>query len=176
MSALQVPINTTDHCQGDLHAPLMLLEYGDFQCPACEQIRLLIKRLQHYYGVRLCYVFRHFPQKDTHDEAFNAALVAEFAARKGQFWPVYELLYDYQDQLGWTLYSSIASKFAWSIQELDSALQRGYDEASVNQDYHSGVVSGVLDTPSLFLNGQMYQGKPDFLVIEYLCDSLLQHP
>ena len=174
MLALKVPVTDADHHQGSLQAPLILVEYGDFQSSICQQLRPFIKRLQHHYGERISFVFRHFPLTPQHDEAFNAALVAEFAAHKQEFWSVYDLLYDYQDQLGWTLYSSIASKFALSIQELDSALQRGQDEAAVKEDLQSGLLSGVNTAPTLFINGQQYQGQPDLLVMEYLLDNLLR--
>lgn len=80
---LSVPVSTRDHLQGNGHAVVTLLEYGDFQCPACGSAYPLVKQLQRRYAGNLRFVFRHFPLAQAHPFATLAAELAEAAAVEG---------------------------------------------------------------------------------------------
>ena len=98
-SELAVPVEPTDHALGPDHAPVTVVEYGDFECPMCRvaapAARLLLER--HPNRVRL--VFRHFPIEDAHPHALQAAEAAESAAAQGRFWEMHDLLFDHQAHL-----------------------------------------------------------------------------
>jgi len=93
MSTLQVPVNSTDYVQGDPHAPVTLVEYGDYQCPACGAAFPIVKAVQTHFGKELRFVFRNFPLTQIHPEAESAAETAEFAGTHGHFWDVHDALY-----------------------------------------------------------------------------------
>ena len=76
VSVLQVPVTSADHIQGDAHAPVTLVEYGDYQCPACGMAYPVVKAVQKHFGKRLRFVFRNFPLTQIHPEAEGAAEVA----------------------------------------------------------------------------------------------------
>ena len=72
MSSLQVPVTSADHVQGDLAAPVALVEYGDYECPACGMAFPIVKQVQKHFGKRMYFVFRNFPLTQIHPEAFGA--------------------------------------------------------------------------------------------------------
>lgn len=96
-AALAVPVSAHDHIQGNPHAVVTLVEYGDFQCPACAMAYPRVKQLQHRHAGNLRLVFRHFPLNQAHPYAQLAAELAEAAAIEGQFWPMHDWLYEHQD-------------------------------------------------------------------------------
>ena len=96
---LKIPVSSKDHIQGNEKAPLTLVEYGDYECPYCGMAYPIVKRIQKHFGDRLRFVFRNFPLIDSHPHAGIAAMTAEFAASKGKFWEMHDLLYENQEFL-----------------------------------------------------------------------------
>ena len=88
----------TDHSTGSSRAALLLLEYGDYECPSCSEAEPVTKHLIDAFGDRLRFVFRHFPLVE-HSHAELAAEAAEAAAAQGKFWPMYHLLFTHRQQL-----------------------------------------------------------------------------
>ena len=82
---LRIPVTSADHLQGDPGAPVVLVEYGDYQCPHCGHAYPIVKRLQRHFGKDLAFVFRNFPLTEIHPDAEAAAETAEFAATKDAF-------------------------------------------------------------------------------------------
>ncbi|MEQ1694068.1 MAG: thioredoxin domain-containing protein, partial [Gemmatimonas sp.] len=78
---------------GDAHAKLALLEYGDYECPACIQAEPLMQHLVEAQRGRMRFVFRHFPLMEVHPNEELAAEAAKAAAAQGQFWPMHHLLF-----------------------------------------------------------------------------------
>src|SRR3954463_7223197 len=77
MTTLKVPVSSTDHIEGDPHAPVILVEYGDYECPHCGHAYPIIKRVQKHFGKKLAFIFRNFPLKEMHPNAEPAAETAE---------------------------------------------------------------------------------------------------
>src|SRR6476620_4774920 len=101
---LQPPVSTEDHVQGDASAPVVLVEYGDYECPHCGHAHPIVQRVQKHFGKRLGFVFRNFPLSQMHPNAESAAEAAEFAATKDRFWEMHDGLFENQDALGDPLY------------------------------------------------------------------------
>src|SRR4028118_1056687 len=83
-----------------MDAPIVLVQYGDFECPYSGAAYWAVKEVQETLGEQLCYVFRQFPLHDIHPHAMHAAEAAEAAAAENRFWPMYELLFENQEELG----------------------------------------------------------------------------
>lgn len=79
MTTLKVPVDENDHIQGNLAAPITLLEYGDYECGFCGMAYPIIKKVQEYFGDDLRFVFRNFPLSQIHPHAEMAAETAEYA-------------------------------------------------------------------------------------------------
>src|SRR4029453_8284686 len=93
---LSLPPTAEDHVQGPAHAPLTLVEYGDYACPPAGRAYGVVERLQLHYSDRLRFAFRHYPLVDTHPRAMPAALLAEAAADTGGFLGMHALLFTHQ--------------------------------------------------------------------------------
>jgi Protein-disulfide isomerase len=156
MSGLRIPVGPDDHLLGDLHAPVVLLEYGDYQCPYCAAAQPVIAALLRDFGARMAFAFRDFPLSEDHPEALPAAITAEYAGRHGHFWPAHDALYAHQDELGNALYARIVTELGLPVDGLWLAMDdAGYLER-IQQAFAGGVRSGVNGTPCFFLNGRRY--------------------
>src|SRR6476659_8994306 len=96
---LTIPVSERDHAQGPAHAPVTLVEYGDYECPYCGRAYPIIKAVQAHFGPRLRFVFRNFPLTESHPHAALAAASAEAAGDHGKFWEMHDLLFEHQDRL-----------------------------------------------------------------------------
>lgn len=160
--SLRIPVSGSDHAQGRLDAAVVLVEYGDYQCPYCGQAAQLVKRLQQRFGADLCLVFRNFPLTEIHPQAMPAAVVAEHAARGGRFWEAHDVLYANQPSLGEALYRRIAQTLGLAWPALLQAMEDGPELARVQADFEGGVRSGVNGTPTFFLNGSRFEPVSGF--------------
>jgi protein-disulfide isomerase len=159
MTALHVLISTADHAQGVADAPVTLIEYGDYECPACGIAFPAVKGLQKYFGKDLRFVFRNFPLTQVHPRAESAAETAEFAGAHGRFWEMHDGLYENQGQLGEPLYSALADALKLPTDELAVALKQHRFKRRVRSDFTEGLRSGVNGTPTFFINGNRYDGS-----------------
>jgi protein-disulfide isomerase len=165
-AALAVPVSAHDHIQGNEHAVVTLVEYGDFQCPACAAAYPLVKQLQHRYAGNLRFVFRHFPLGQAHPFAQMAAELAEAAAVEGQFWAMHDWLYENQD--AWVAdgpagLEAGARALGLDAQALAATLRNPQIDAHIRRDFMGGVRSGVNGTPGFYVDGYLYQGDFDGL-------------
>ena len=156
-------ITAADHTQGDPHASITLLEYGDYQCPACGQAAPVVARILKHFGPKLLFAFRNFPL-DQHEFARPAAETAEFAGAQSaeKFWAMHDLLYKQQKHFSADLFPELAAKLSLDPAALDQALEAGTYKAKVQADLKSGEKAGVPGTPAFFINGKLYQGSFDY--------------
>ena len=96
---LTEPVGPVDHVIGPDHAPVTLVEYGDFECPHCKQAFGTVKLLLSRYELQLRFAFRHYPLEGVHPHALYAAQAAECAGGQGRFWPMHDLLFANQQHL-----------------------------------------------------------------------------
>lgn len=159
---LATTVSPHEHIQGDPHAAVVLVEYGDFQCPACGMAYPAVRQIQRRYAGNLCFVFRHFPLAQAHPLAPLAAGLAEAAAVQGRFWDMHDWLYE--NQPAWVARGSSgleAGAFALGL-DLDAIAATLRDpriDAHIRNDFLSGVRSGVNGTPSFYVNGYRFEGS-----------------
>jgi protein-disulfide isomerase len=96
---LAAPVDATDHMLGSEHAPVTIVEYGDFECPSCKNAVPAVKMLLENFAGKVRLVFRHFPLEQAHPHALMAAEAAECAGEQGKFWEMHELLFAHQAHL-----------------------------------------------------------------------------
>src|SRR3954463_14671782 len=90
---LTLPVSDRDHVEGVRNAPVMLVEYGDYECPDCLNAWPIVKKLREEMGERLAFSFRHYPQTSIHPHASSAAQAAEAAGSQGKFWEMHDVLF-----------------------------------------------------------------------------------
>jgi protein-disulfide isomerase len=162
MASLTKSVTSDDHLEGDANAPVLLVEYGDYECPHCGHAHPIVKRVQKHFGKKLAFVFRNFPLKQIHPNAENAAEAAEFAGANGKFWPMHDRIFENQPELSATLLLELADALGLSGAGLGDALKDHSFAPRVREDFRSGVRSGVNGTPTFFINGQRHEGPFEF--------------
>ena len=158
MATLQDPVTAADHVQGDAKAPVILVEYGDYECPACGAAHPIVKAVQKHFSKQLRFVFRNFPLTRLHPHAESAAETAEFAGAHGRFWEVHDALYENQDELSQPLYLALAESLNLPAAQLAEALDNHSFRPKVRADFSGGLRSGVNGTPTFFINGMRHDG------------------
>src|SRR5882724_6833141 len=93
------PVHDWDHIRGPADAAYTLVEYGDYECPACGRLFGTLQSVQQEFGTRLRLVYRHYPLSGIHKHAQMAAEAAEAAGAQGHFWEMHDLLFQHQDAL-----------------------------------------------------------------------------
>src|ERR1700722_13280432 len=96
---LVVPPQPIDHVHGAEHAPVTVIEYGDFECPNCKMAAQTSELLLERFPGRVRFIYRHFPLEEAHPHAVLAAEASEAAAGQGRFWPMHDLLFQNQAHL-----------------------------------------------------------------------------
>jgi protein-disulfide isomerase len=159
-----------DHVRGPAHAPVTLVEYGDYQCPQCGCAYYVLNVVLGELGSSVRFVFRNFPLIDAHSDAQMAAEAAEsVAAHDGPeaFWAMHDMIYENQDALAIDDLLGYADAAGADVGAVADDLASGTMRPRVRLDYRSGVRSGVRGTPTFFVNGRRFTGDwtdPDAFV------------
>jgi protein-disulfide isomerase len=156
---LQPEVSEADHSQGSKDAALVLVEYGDYECPFCGEAYPQIKKVQQHFGKNLRFVFRNFPLSQSHPHAIAAAMAAEAAALQGKFWEMHDLLFENQNSLEYEDLMEYADLLKLNIQQFGKDLESSTLLNRIKDQFKSGVRSGVNGTPNFFVNGLQYDGS-----------------
>lgn len=173
---LVVPPSQQDHHQGTLDASVVLVEYGNYQCPQCGEVHRLIQAIQQDFVSMfpnengICVVFRHFIQNSIHPQAQKAAEAVEAAAAQGQFWQMHDSLFEHQQELGSGYLVEYANHLGLDICQFLQDVSKQVHVDHINKDIESGRQSGVKAAPALFINGIRYTNHWD---IESLIAALI---
>ena len=162
---LQRPIDPDrDHARGNVTGRdrISVLVYGDYLCPYCRRLRGVLERLRHALGERLVYVFRHFPNEHAHPGAEFASEAAEAAGRQGQFWPMHDALYAREPPLTHEHVLEAAQSIGLDMDRFNRDLTDPQIRDRVIEDLADGKKNGVTATPTIFVDGQRYDGAWDF--------------
>jgi protein-disulfide isomerase len=151
---LAIPVDATDHALGHRHAGVVLVEYGDFECPSCKQAAPVVKLLLRQFPLGLRLVFRQFPLAEVHPHALEASLAAETAGAQHKFWPMHDLLFDNQSRLKAPVLRRCAERLELDMTRYDLEMSDTVHLQRVREHIDSGVRSGVRATPTFFLDGR----------------------
>lgn len=150
----------TTHTRTEGTANITLVEYGDFQCPACGQYYSVVEQVYEKYKGKITFQFRHFPLTSIHPNAFAASRAAEAAGKQGKFFEMYQQLYT--NQTAWSdssAPSKLFEKYAKDIGLNVSTFKTDFASASVNDaiqaDLAAGEKLGVNSTPTFILDDKL---------------------
>lgn len=161
MNTLTVPINERDHLRGSPDAPVVLVEYGDFECPYCAAAYVVLKKLEKDLPDTLAVVFRQFPLVNVHPHAQLAAEAAEAAGAQGRFWAMHDVLFEHQDALTPADLTKYATALRLDLKRFATDLSGHVFLPKITDDMNGGLQSGVQGTPSFFINGVLHLGRHD---------------
>lgn len=161
MNTLTVPVHARDHLRGLPDAPVVLVEYGDFECPYCGAAYPVLKKLERELADMLAVVFRQFPLVHVHPHAQLAAEAAEAAGAQGKFWRMHDVLFEHQDALAPTELVKYATALRLDLKHFADDLSGHVFLPRIEDDMAGGLQSGVRGTPTFFINGVRHQGGHD---------------
>ncbi|MBI4036332.1 DsbA family protein [Candidatus Daviesbacteria bacterium] len=143
---------------GSDSAKVRLVEFSDFQCPACKAAEPAVKQVLVKYKDNLQFIYRHFPLPQ-HKNAKSAATLAEKAAESGKFWQMHDLLFETQES--WSaagdptdFFLSLAARLELDQDQVKKALENRPFDGKINEDVADGQSLGVNSTPTFFINGK----------------------
>jgi protein-disulfide isomerase len=152
------PISEHDHVTGPPDASLTLIEYGDFECPFCVKAFPVIEAVREAFGGKLRFVYRHVP-KSGGSFAKQAAEASEFAAARGQFWPMHAELFRHPDQHDLEHLVGAAKAIGLDPDACRKALVERTFAERVRELAVASLRSGIVGTPTLFINGVRYENR-----------------
>ncbi len=158
---------------GSRDAKVVIVEFSDFQCPACGSAAPIVKEVAKEYGDKILVVFRHFPIISSHPYALKAAEAAEAAAEQGKFWEYHDLLFENQENLKDNDLKRYAEELGLNMKKFEEALKNGEFKDKVRGDLDTGEKFGVNATPTFFINGEVHRGVISFEDFQKIIDKEL---
>ena len=141
-----------DPSKGSANAPVTVVMFSDFQCPACAATHPVLKKVIAEYGDKVRFVVRDFPLQ-MHEHAFLAAQAANAANAQGKFFEYVELLYNNQNSLDAASLKEFATKLGLDRKRFDAELDGGKYADEIRKDMADGQSYHVHGTPTIFVNG-----------------------
>jgi protein-disulfide isomerase len=152
-----------DHVFGKADSKVVMVEYGDFQCPACGTAYPWVKKVTSQYSKQIAYIFRNYPLPQLHPNAKAAAAAAESAGLQGKYWEMHDILYETQQE--WSnlstddrtkFFQDIANRLHLNSSKFNTDIISTSIEDKINFDVALGKKAGVQGTPSIFINGKSF--------------------
>ncbi|MFU8826579.1 MAG: peptidylprolyl isomerase [Brevefilum sp.] len=163
------PVSEDDWVRGNPDAPITIIEYADFQCPACVNFAQLTHFLYTSYPDSVHVVYRHLPLTSIHDKAVASALAADAAGAQGKFWEMHDLLFQSQgywanmpemEFLDWIV--EVAAELDLDVGQFEDALRDPANRADLETLTEERFAAGLNYTPTVVVNDRIYRdGKPN---------------
>ncbi len=160
-------VTSKDNIKGNPDAYVTLVEYSDFQCPACRSYYPMLKKLNEKYPDNLRIVYRHFPLVQIHQHATRAAQAAEAAGMQGKFWEMHDMIFNTQDS--WSesdnpkqFFADLAGTLGLDVEKFERDIESDEVMEKVKRDTNSGIKLGVSATPTFYLNGRKLANPRSF--------------
>jgi protein-disulfide isomerase/Tfp pilus assembly protein PilF len=159
--------------RGSPNAPVMIVEFSDFQCPFCRKVQATLKSVLAKYQGRVSLAYRDFPLRGMHGQAELGAESSRCAGEQGKFWEYHDMLFENPDKLNRNGLLQLARNANLDEKQFDSCLSGGKYRAQVEQDLQDGIRAGVMGTPGIFINGIPLNGAQPESTFERVIDSEL---
>jgi protein-disulfide isomerase len=172
------PLSARDISKGNSKAKVTLIEYADFQCPACAAYHLVVDQLLSNYGNKIFYVYRMFPLTNAHQNALISAQAAYAAYKQGAFFKYDDILYNKQNEWA-TLQDPKTALIDYAILlKLDPSKFKADMLSSEAQKYvqdsaNEALSEGINQTPTFFINGNLIQNPNSYDDFKKLIDAAL---
>lgn len=155
---------------GSKGAKVVIIEFSDYECPACRRAEPVLKQVIAYYGDRIMFSYRDFPIYQLHPFAQGASEAARCANDQGKFWEMHDKLFASED-LDAPRLKRYARELGIDGEKFDSCLDSRRYRQAVENDANDGVKAGVQGTPTFFINGKKYVGGRSFEEFKRIIDG-----
>ncbi len=158
--------NIEEHVLGKKDAKVVIVEYGDYQCPGCSTAAPKAKAVAEKYKDNVALIFRNFPIPSLHPNARAAAAAAEAAALQGKFWEMHDLIYANQNT--WSqattndrteIFLGYARQLTLNEEQFKTDLSSAEITKKINFDVAIARQVGVTGTPAFYVNGELAEVK-----------------
>jgi protein-disulfide isomerase len=152
------PVTEHDHTDGPASAPVTLIEYGDYECPMCVKAYPVLESIRQAFSGKLRFVYRHVPRSS---QGFlkQAAQASEFAAAQGKFWQMHAQLFTRAGRHDLEHLVEAATVIGLDAEACRKALLEHTFAERVRELSVASVQSGIIGTPTLFINGIRYENR-----------------
>lgn len=166
------------HKRGAESGSVTLVEFADFQCPACASYHTLIKQLYEEYGDRVTFVFRHYPLIQIHPNALLSSQAAAAADAQGKFWEMHDLLFERQNNWSGSsdpteLFVGYAKELLLNEDQFRADLKNSDVKKKVLTDLSLGQKIKVNATPTFFVNGQKIDNPQSLEAFQTIMNNAL---
>lgn len=156
--------NLSQNVTGNTSSNVVLVEYGDYQCPYCAQYYPTVKSAVEEFKDKIKFQFRNFPLTNLHPNAFAASRAAEAAALQNKFWEMHDALYDPSNNQAWTqasnpnpYFEQYATAIGLNLTQFKKDFASSQVNDTINADMTEGTRLGITGTPTFFINGKKIQ-------------------
>lgn len=179
-TATDAIVRAESHSVGPADAKVTLVEFGDYQCPACGEAEPIVEQVRKDYADKsFRFVFRNYPLSSLHPNAPAAAEAAEAAAAQGKFWEMHDLLY--QQQNAWADSQDPTGQFSQyaktvgvkDLSRFEHDVTASAYASVIRDDQKDGDTLNVQATPTFFLNGTKLEGVQQYADLKKKIDELL---
>ncbi len=165
---LPTELTSADQIKGNPESDVILIEYSDFQCPACVSYYYLVEEILNEFGNHMQFTYRHFPLKSIHDKATLAAQATEAAGMQGKYWEMYSEIFENQAVWSSLPVAGAENEFIKYAADLDIDQKQFIEDINsskaenlVEAEFQSAVEGGLNSTPTFFLNGERIKNPKD---------------
>lgn len=160
---------------GPQNAPITLVEFSDFQCPYCAAATPELAAVLRSYPTKVKLIFKEYPL-EMHSQAAFAAAAAVAAQRQGKFWAMYDAMFAAHDDLSRDNILALAQKNGLDLKRFQADLDSVEVKEAITRDIQDGDRLGVSGTPTLFIDGQRYNGPIELESLKPVLEAELKHP
>lgn len=173
-TTLKTPANVSDHRMGPLNAAIIIVEYGDYECPRSGALAPILEKIFKEYAGHICLVYRHFPMVNLHANAGMAAVAAEAAGEQGKFWEFHQALLANQYNQNSEAIFSLARDIGLDLRQFTNDWERDDLLEHVHNNIETGNLNGISATPAIFINGVLFTGNISYEEIKDEIELILR--
>lgn len=177
-SQLKILLRNDTHMTGPSKAKVTVVEFGDFQCPACSVAYQVVSKIKEEYKGKIRFAFREFPL-NVHPNGWISAYAVEAAGGQGKFWQMYDKLYGNQKE--WSekkdpmeVFASYAKEIGINVDTFKADVKNKKYDAIIQRDLKDGNALGISATPTFFINGKIYSGALTYDIFKSAVESELK--
>lgn len=172
------PVTKEDLAFGDKKSKITLIEYSDFQCPACAIANAYIQQALSDYDGKILFVYRFFPLIQIHKNSLISAQAAYAAHLQGKFLEMEDLLFENQNSWGEVdnakeIFLSYAQKIGLNLEQFTKDLEAEKTKTFINKQAEEGINLGINETPTIFLNGKKINNQRIYEKFKQLIEAEL---
>ncbi len=173
-------IHPQDSIKGNPEAKVLVVEYSDFQCPACRTYYPIVRQLVSEFGDQIAVVYRHFPLTTIHFNAEFAARAAEAAKKQNKFWEMHDLLFEKQNEWSGSsnpssMFESYAELIGLNVDQFKNDFSSKEVRDFVKAERAHSLKIGLQGTPTFFVNGQKIDNPNSLEGFKAVINSALQN-